>query len=59
MGMMRQWEDVSKEGEKIKMRKMGGKSLQVKGVQRAPELLASQVLTKERSQRMRRRKVRW
>ena len=45
--MMRQCEDVSEDEEKIKMRKMEGKSLQVEGVQRAPELLVSQVFTKD------------
>ena len=41
---MRQWEYVSKEGEKISLKKTEGKSLQVEGVQRVPELLVSQVL---------------
>ena len=45
--MMRQWEDARKEEEKITMRKMEGKSLQVEGVQTAPELPVSQVLMKE------------
>ena len=42
---------------------MEGRSLQVEGVQKAPEILVSRVLTKERRQRrrrrLRRRKVRW
>ena len=40
---VRQWEEISKEVEKIEKGKMEGKSLQVEGVQRAPELLVSQV----------------
>ena len=40
------------------MRKNGGKRLQVEGVQRAPELLVSQVLMKQNEQKkMKRRKV--
>ena len=38
--MMKQWEDVSNEEEKITVRKMEGKRLQVEGVQKVPELLA-------------------
>ena len=45
--IMKQWEDVSKE-EKITMRKMEGKSLQVDGVQKVPDLFVSQVATKEK-----------
>ena len=45
--MMRQREEVSKEEEKITVRKMEGRSLQLEGVQKAPEILVSQVLTKE------------
>ena len=45
---MRRWEESSKEEDKIAMRKMEGKSLQVEGVQRAPELVASKVLPKEK-----------
>ena len=44
--MMRHWENVCKEEEKI-TKKMEGKSLQVEGVQMAPELLVSQVLMKD------------
>ena len=46
--MTRQWEDVSKEEEKITVRKMEGRSLQVEGAHKALELLVSQVLTKEK-----------
>ena len=45
--MMRQREEVSKEDEKITVRKMEGRSLQHEAVQKAPEILVSQVLTKE------------
>ena len=48
--MVRQWEETSKEEEKIAKRKVEGKSLLVEGVQRAPELLVSQVSTKEKVQ---------
>ena len=54
--MMRRWEDVSTEEEKITVEKMEGESLQVEGVQKAPELLVFQVLTKEKDQRRRRKK---
>ena len=61
--MVRQWEEASKEEEKIAKGKFEGKSLQVEGVQGAPELQISQVLAKEKEQkksskRRRRRKVR-
>ena len=35
--MVKHWEDVRKEEEKITMRKMDGRSLQVEGVKQAPE----------------------
>ena len=41
--MMRQLGDVGKEEEKIPVRKMKGKSLQVESVQRARGLLVSQL----------------
>ena len=53
--MVRHREDISKEEEKIAKVKMEGKSLQVEGAHRAPELLVSQVLTKERCKIRRRR----
>ena len=46
--MMRQLGDVGKEKEKIPVRNMKFKSLQVEGVQRARELPVSQLLTKEK-----------
>ena len=48
--MMRQWEKTNEKKEKIAKRKMEGKSLQVEGVQKAPELLVSHVFTKEKEQ---------
>ena len=57
--MVRHWEEISKEEEKIAKGKMDGKSLQVEGAHRAPELLVSQVLKKERCKIRRRRQVRW
>ena len=36
--MMRQWEDVSQEEEKITVRKMEGRRMQVEGAQKVPEL---------------------
>ena len=47
--MMRQWEAVSKEEEKMTVRMMEGRNLRVKEVQNAPELLISQVSTKEQA----------
>ena len=49
--MMRPWEEVSKEEEKIVKRKMEGNGLQTDGVQRVPELTVSQVLTSKKSSR--------
>ena len=57
--MMRQWEEVSKEEEKITVSKMEGRNLRVKEVQKAPELLASQVSTKEQAPQKEKEKVRW
>ena len=54
--MMRQLGDVGKEEEKIPVRKMKGKSLQVESVQRARGLLVSQLLTKERRSRKEKKK---
>ena len=54
--MMRQWEDVSKEEENITVRKMEGRSLQVEGVQKVPELLMSQVLSKEKGPKKEKKK---
>ena len=50
---MRQTWDCSqiKEEEKIAKRKMKGKSLQVDGVKRVPELVVSQIMTKEKELR--------
>ena len=48
--MVRQGEEPSKDEKKIAKGKMEGKSLQFEGVQRAPELLVSQVLTQEKGQ---------
>ena len=45
------WEETRKEEEKIAERKSEGESLQVGGVQMAPELLVSQVLMKEMKQK--------
>ena len=53
--MMKQWEVVSKEEKKITVRKIEGKSLQVERVQKVPELLMSQVLTKEKGAKQRKR----
>ena len=55
----RQWEEDCKEEEKIAKGKMEDKSLQVEGVQKAPELPVSQVSTKERGPTRRRTKVKW
>ena len=49
--MMKQWEDVGKEEEKITVRKMEGRSSQVDGVQKAPQLLVSQVFNKGKGSR--------
>ena len=60
--MMNQWEDVSKEEEKITVRKMEGKRLQVEGVQKVLEFLVSQVVTKEKEPKKEKKKtwlVRW
>ena len=46
--MRRQWKDVIKEEEKITARKLEGKSLQVEGAQKVPELSVSQVATKDK-----------
>ena len=47
--MMRQWEYVSQEEEeKITVRKMEGRRMQVEGAQKVPELLVTQVLTIEK-----------
>ena len=37
--MMKQWRDVGKEEDKIMVRKMEGKTLQVEGVNKVRELL--------------------
>ena len=50
MTRMRHWEETSKEEVKIANGKMEGKSLQVEGVEKAPEYPVSQVLTKEKEQ---------
>ena len=54
--MMRQWEDDSREEEKITMRKMEGKRLQVESVQKAPELLVRRVLTTEKGSKKEKKK---
>ena len=54
--MMRQWEEASKEEEMIAKRNMEPTSLQVEGVQRAPELPVSLVLTKEKEPKTEKKK---
>ena len=49
-------EEVSEAEEKIAARNVEGKSLQVEGVQRAPELLVSQVVTKEKEPKKEKKK---
>ena len=53
--MARQWEETSKE-EEIAKAKMDGKSLQVEGVQVAPELMVSRVFPKEKEQKKEKKK---
>ena len=57
--MLRQWEEVSEEEEKIVNRKTEGNGLQIEGVRRVPELLVSQVLTEEKELKKRKEKERW
>ena len=45
---MRHWEDVSKEEEKIMVSKIEGRSFLVEEMQKAPELLVSELLMKEK-----------
>ena len=54
--MRRQREEVRKEEDKILRRKAEGKGLQIEGVQRVPELVVSQTVTKEKELRKKERK---
>ena len=40
--MMRQWEEVSKEAERIMMERSEGRKLKAEGAQTAPELIVPQ-----------------
>ena len=46
--MTRQWEEVSKEEEKIVKSKTEGNGLQIEGVQRVPQFMVFHILTKEK-----------
>ena len=54
--MMRHWEEVSKEEEKIGTRQTAGNGLQIQGVQRVPQLVVSHILTKEKGLKKKERK---
>ena len=54
--LKRQREEVSIEEDKTVRRKAEGKGLQIEGVQRVPELMVSQTLTKEKELRKKERK---
>ena len=54
--LMRQWEEVSKEEEKTEVRKFVGRSSQIEGVQKAPEVLVFEVFTKEKEAKKEKKK---
>ena len=54
--MMRQWEEVTKEEEKFVKRKTEGNGLQINGVHRAPQLVVSSMLSKEKGPKEKERK---
>ena len=54
--MVKHWEDVRKEEEKITMRKMDGRSLQVEGVKQAPEFPIPQALKQEKEKKKKKKK---
>ena len=53
--MRRQLEETSKEEEKIARRNREGKGLQVEGAQNVPELLVSQILSKDKIKKEKKR----
>ena len=51
--MMRQWEEVSKEEEKITLRRNEGRGIKTERVQHVPELMVSQAQMKKREEKKR------